>query len=102
MRRSAKAPCHAVALALVGWYMLVPPIQGYDLSNLEVNAPLSQWEKTHNDDGTAQTFATEAACEEEKAAKIRVFHELSKDPAIQNVYGTFRCISADDPRLKGK
>lgn len=37
---------HAAALALVGWYFIVPPFQGSnpESSRADVNAPLSQWQ----------------------------------------------------------
>jgi hypothetical protein len=34
-------PRHAAALALVGWYLLLPPITGIP-SNLDVDAPFSK------------------------------------------------------------
>ena len=35
---------HAAALALVGWYLMSPPIQAFKESPVpELSAPLSQW-----------------------------------------------------------
>ena len=42
-------PCHAAALALVGWYLMLPPLQfvgpgnDYSLAIVDSAAPLSQW-----------------------------------------------------------
>jgi hypothetical protein len=40
-------PRHAAALALVGWYLMVPP-RVYNAGNMlhiEIKAPLSKWER---------------------------------------------------------
>jgi hypothetical protein len=55
---------HAAALALVGWYLLLPiPCRtgGFDL-----NAPLSVWYRVED------VYPTRAACESDKAALIKL------------------------------
>ena len=40
-------PRHAVALALVGWYLMVPPqlVVGGRVLSYDLNAPFSKWEQ---------------------------------------------------------
>src|SRR5215469_8784673 len=101
---------HAAALALVGWYLLVPPhpsatsVQNYDL-----NAPLAQW-------GIFRAFDTAAECEEARADLIKPQPSPSEMANIQLPPGTklmtgkqledfieyqshAQCLSSDDPRL---
>jgi hypothetical protein len=50
---------HAAALALVGWYMMVPPFSDTaPYANVNSEAPISCWDQT----GTE--FASQAICEE--------------------------------------
>jgi|HubBroStandDraft_4_1064222.scaffolds.fasta_scaffold496349_2 hypothetical protein len=37
-------PRHAAALALVGWYLLLPPINLDSKAVLDIDAPFSKWE----------------------------------------------------------
>jgi hypothetical protein len=42
-------PRHATALALVGWYLMVPPFQGLPspfVSRAYIDAPLNEWQMT--------------------------------------------------------
>jgi hypothetical protein len=95
---------HAAALALVGWYLMLPPLKlgqsGKYHPDFEV--PLNQWE-------SYQSYDDAAKCEEDKARTLialqRVSHEFPADrsaatDAEQAVFG--QCIATDDPRLKGK
>jgi hypothetical protein len=98
---------HATALALVGWYLLSPPIvmEG-DTAKIDGSVPLSQWDR---DD---RVYETESACEEENA-KLRTIAESHKNwigpsgsvAAASDRYVLLtnqRCVASDDPRLKGK
>ena len=64
---------HAAALALVGWYLLIPPIvmEG-EKAKVDASVPLSQWE--HGD----RIYETESACEEENA-KLHAIAESHKN-----------------------
>jgi hypothetical protein len=83
---------HAAALALVGWYLMVPP-------STDERAPLFQWE-------VVASYDSASACRE-------ALHK-SKDPAqVESDYPSLarlfaaqgflaaQCIATDDPRLKG-
>jgi hypothetical protein len=98
---------HAAALALVGWYLLSPPIvlEG-EKAKIDGSVPLSQW---HRGD---RVYETESACEEENA-KLRAIAESHKNwigpsgsvAAANDRYVLLtnqRCIATDDPRLKEK
>ena len=83
-------PRHAAALALVGWYLMMPPSKTPkpDVLTLlapifiaDTAAPLSRWTKV-------DTFPTQLRCEARRAADLRA-------PVEQ-------CVPDDDPRLKGK
>jgi len=54
-------PYHVAALALVGWYLMMPPLIP-DTRRVNRDAPLSQWK-------TAHKFPQNAGCE---SAKLRV------------------------------
>jgi hypothetical protein len=110
---------HAAALALVGWYLIVPPLlkKGVDLS-----APLSQWVPLTSYDRAKQ-------CEDEKASTQDAAPErlsqlksqlrglgIKDDPAVNKerlkighdmyfvevVFPLAQCVASDDPRLKAK
>jgi hypothetical protein len=36
-------PCHAAALALIGWYLMLPPLLSRHPLIFETHAPLSRW-----------------------------------------------------------
>jgi hypothetical protein len=75
-------PRHAAALALVGWYLMVPPgsnpVTGYWKF-------LSQWK-------VIGTFDSESTCKKTQAASQRL-PQQAHAPSI--------CIASDDLRLKG-
>jgi hypothetical protein len=81
---------HTAALALMGWYLFVPPQtrfwwigeQRYDDA-----APLSKWT-------IDRSFDKAAGCE---AARLAT-QELAGDAAIR--MGHAVCVASDDPRLR--
>jgi hypothetical protein len=94
---------HAAALALVGWYLMVPP-QSFDMSGLSPNnaktevpkrvkeysqlvaaTPLSRWK-------TKKFFDTAQECKHQKNLDVE---------ADSPDYFFEECIATDDPRLKG-
>ena len=85
-------PAHAAALALVVWYLMLPPSKTPkpDVPTLlapiffaDVSAPLSRWTKLG-------AFPTQQKCEAHRAAEPR-----ARRPVEQ-------CARDDDPRLKEK
>jgi hypothetical protein len=43
---------HAVALAIVGWYLMVPPM--YEHNDIDSSAPLSPWQIVQSCDSAAR------------------------------------------------
>jgi hypothetical protein len=98
---------HAAALALVGWYLLMPPItmEG-EKAKIDGTVPLSQWNRGD------RVYETESACEEART-KLRAIAESHKNwigpsgslAAANDRYVLLtnqRCVATEDPRLKGK
>jgi hypothetical protein len=105
--------CHAAALALVGWYLMVPGItyqsasnvwtvSGYDAHKRPV---YSAWENYG-------TYATAAECQDQlrkldptaspvmPTAEGAVRNPLGLANAVRDSVNQAICISTDDPRLK--
>jgi hypothetical protein len=92
---------HAAALALVGWYLMVPPlieIEGKRKPNLD--APISEWQQV-------DSFDSADACKQRLDDRLRemrdsTFSNPSDRPVAiwQSQLG--ECIASDDPRLKTK
>jgi hypothetical protein len=90
-------PRHAAALALVGWYLMFPPIDPNSrfrgsnptvtYQQLDMKAPLYNW-------WIADTFNTSDACK----AAIASMNLKPRD----YWYGKDQCVSSDDLRLKGR
>lgn len=82
--------CHAAALALVGWYLLVPPqtrtwwigAERYDNA-----APLNRWT-------IEQSFDRAEACE---TARLNT-QQQAGDGAVRMNHAA--CVASNDPRLK--
>ncbi len=99
---------HAAALAIVGWYLLVPPIA--DNPTDIGRAPLSEWINKGSYDTAAQ-------CRDALNANIK-YHldrttRLEREPYVEAdvkqatrlLYEAARsaqCVATDDPRLKIK
>ena len=100
---------HAAALALVGWYLMMPPTpllnkpshlgpsplypNGTDLPYTvgppDPDAPISQWK-------SVGSFDLVAEC---KAAQDGYLKQFSKQPAMVESLLDAQCIASDDPRL---
>jgi hypothetical protein len=112
---------HAAALALVGWYLMLPPV-GYDSKlarfvtggwNDDGSPNLSRWEQAGsfdtasdcqsavtllNPEGTAQLKTDRAAPKladimKRRHSELVAILEIQKQNAL--------CVATDDPRLKG-
>lgn len=112
---------HAAALALVAWYLMVPPVGKTGRLNMNVDAPFSLWR-------TFKIYDTEKQCESEETAIVEKAKALLRDPEnkryadliagktipttqnsidVLNARGILgpllaRCVSADDPGLKSR
>jgi hypothetical protein len=84
---------HAATLVLVGWYLLMPP-----KNNPE--APLGQWEVI------SIMYESRSECESLRTNAIQGWLILQDDlhpsaAELNSYVHASRCVSADDPRLKG-
>ena len=97
-------PPHAATLALVGWYLMVPPLRTY------TNNPRSfrHW-------STEASFDSAADCETAAAdwqARMRKARGCDRNPNIvvggedcgpfELFLESYQCVATDDPRLKDK
>lgn len=105
---------HAAALALVGWYLMVPPYNDNDLKP-QTGVPLDEWDRigapAHAGDEQDEPFLTLGECEAGKAAlKQSHLDEAKKHSgALEKMLlrqseslGEGQCVATDDPRLKQK
>ena len=89
--------CHAAALALVGWYLMVPP-----RPFAEAPPPPSQWSVYH-------VYDSADKCNYVRANIASGVLEDAPPDFVERFGNTFmrtferaRCIAIDDPRLKEK
>jgi hypothetical protein len=85
---------HAAALALVGWWVMFPPLVG---GRCQVNAPLSQWDKSGPFD-TADQCKSAMAIDQLPSAIAKTTNGDAE--SIKRIKAE-QCVSTDDPRLKG-
>lgn len=85
---------HAAALALVGWYLMMPPTSR-DYPMGKVDAPLTEWPKKPT------TYRNQKECEHVLDKQIRLANSKNKQITVK-FYQQAPCVSADDPRLKSK
>ena len=83
---------HFAALALVGWYLMVPPLAA-DRTN-DASASLSRWT-------ISDSFDSAAECRETLLRRWSRAQD-QKDSSAEDEYRKAACVSTDDPRLKGK
>ena len=85
---------HAFELALVDWYLMMPPTGGnYPMGN--VDAPLSQWMKRPT------IYRDKEECEHVLDRHRRLTNSKNKQIAVK-FYKQAQCVATDDPRLKEK
>ena len=101
-RQSRIKPRHAAALALVGWYLMVPPAIP-NTGEVNKSAPLAQWT-------IRRTFPRNAGCENAKS-RLRtqaLAAQADKDAAARRglrnsdsrcIVCNAECVSTDDARL---
>ena len=88
---------HVAALALVGWYLMLPPMVG---NHTDTSAPLSSWRMTGSYDAAID-------CRKELEDSIRDSYKALKDPHLPFTRSASlqfldaACVATDDPRLKG-
>jgi hypothetical protein len=90
-------PRHAAALALVSWYLLIPPLSDPDGLSINTTAPLTVWYNMK------PSFASKQDCENTKTKMISL-HPHPSSPSEQMRHDGAKaalCVPSDDPRLKG-
>ena len=87
----------AAALALVGWYLMVPP--PIDRYHNRLNAPLSQWHVHSAWNSAGECDVARKGIWED--AKKRNFdpRDSAFDASVKEGIKAAQCISSDDPRL---
>ncbi len=94
---------HAAALALTGWYLMVPSM-GSD-HKLHVEASLSQYQREGSYNSAHECEVAAVALKRAQAAEL---DRANSDPNRRWGEGAFdifsrgRCVADDDPRLKEK
>jgi hypothetical protein len=81
---------HAAALALVGWYLMVPPSQRGGVS---LDAPLRSWRSFGN-------YDTARDCEDDHLELAEKSKQAT--PSGHLIVELAQCIASDDLRLKEK
>lgn len=81
---------HAAALALVGWYLMVPPT-GRDNQTRNADAPLSQWKRRPT------IYRDKEECEHVLERQHRLTYS-----SWAKAYEHAQCVASDDSRLKEK
>jgi hypothetical protein len=118
-------PRHAAALALVGWYLMIPPFlkkDQYGHLHADPTAQLSKWHFYNErrdlfyDQAHAREFRTHDECERKRkefydgwfgtngnrGLKDELMWDSDAIGARTEVIKYERCIASDDPRLKSK
>lgn len=82
-------PRNAALLALIVWFLMIPPSPQTDYEQLAPKAPLSSWEQI-------DSYATLRQCKKD------VERAMNADRSAETMgeFGLFRCVSSNDPRLK--
>jgi hypothetical protein len=106
---------HATTLALLGWYLMMPPPKEYTKGppTPDYGEPLAEW-------SVGDTFDTAQECKDELKRRIQRAEELDaaskrladESPELRSDRHfagnemlwafSFQCIATDDPRLKSK
>ena len=98
---------HTAALALTGWYLMLPPTVGTVSSanvRIEDHAPFSQWEILDSFDA-AKDCAQARGLTWKRGEKYPVPTVITPKTLEQLSAGRDNfatCVATDDPRLKGK
>jgi hypothetical protein len=100
---------HAAALALVGWYLMTPPL---DTGNLpDDHAPISSWRNEQSFDSAQDCEQGKITVFENRIEGLKKLEKMQTRPApelfeqvlrwTREVFAASKCIGTDDPRLKG-
>jgi hypothetical protein len=92
-------PRHAAALALVGWYLVVPPPYSQGAHSLP---PLSKWSiyKWFESADLCNFFRADGATGVLQDAPPDFVQQF--DGSLMDIFKQGECVATDDPRLKKK
>ena len=96
-------PRHAAALALLGWYLMVPPLVNAPYK-IDMEAPLTSW-KVYQTLDTAEEcnkalLSAQAQYKHTASAPVGSIKKGTRAFALQMTFA--QCVSSDDPGLKAK
>ena len=101
-------PRHAAALALVGWYFIMPPTRTSPkgIVNMDIKAPLSRWQIVGRFDSTKDCNESPDQLRkmqrETENPNISPVENRNEEGAMNILLAKSQCIASDDPRLKEK
>jgi hypothetical protein len=98
-RKSSMNLRHAAALALVGWYLMLPPMVG---NHTDTSAPLNSWRMTASYDAAidCRKVLEDSIRDSEKALQDPHLLPFTRAASLQFLDAA--CVATDDPRLKEK
>ena len=90
---------HAASLALVGWYLMIPPHLQTSSLQVDRDAPISRWKHYRSFDSATECEATLERLRRD-VRKIRTDNPATTldSEAAQEMMG--KCIASDDSRLR--
>jgi len=101
---------HAAALALMGWYLLIPPVfspmGAHQRSFNDLSAPLNRWDIWAKFDSQGSCEKEQQRLRTEAPLRLNFAHDHpDQDPngnivAVSEAWQLAECIASDDPRLK--
>jgi len=80
---------HAAALALMGWYLIVPPAPSADPT-----LPLSQWRIVHQTDSDVDCHVRALM------ARVNAKHPPNNGNWVRDPDSSAKCVASDDARLR--
>lgn len=92
-------PRHTAALALVAWYLMMPPPRPVgDHFETNFHAPLSKWTRLRRFDLQSECETTREAYRQKPTGNLVITLGAAEAQATTKVS---RCVAGDDPHLKG-
>jgi hypothetical protein len=105
-------PQHTCALALVVWYLLIPPVFSamgtHSRSFNDLSAPLNKWDIWAKFDTHTNCQKENQHLRTEAPLRLKFAHEHpDQDPngnlvVVSEAWQLAECVASDDPRLKEK
>jgi hypothetical protein len=93
---------HAVALASIGWYLMIPPV-GKDFNDFKrrVNGPLSTWIQDSAYDSAKECESAKNSLLTDRIIKSKRSSEPDTAARFAVATAAGKCVASDDPRLTG-